>query len=106
QELVKLASDLHSMEAKGEIVPPSLQLKYNDTLRVLAALQAGEEQLFDLSFYVNVRGGTKDKLEESTSRITATLAQLSLIYKHLDLRLHDALPSVLPVASDCLKIRR
>jgi hypothetical protein len=106
QELVKLASDLHSMEAKGEIVPPSLKLKYDDTLRVLAALQSGEEQLFDLSFYVNVRAASKEKLAETDAKITATLAQLSLLYKSLDFRMHDALPSVLPVATDCLGIRR
>ncbi|MBI5177446.1 ATP-binding protein [Candidatus Micrarchaeota archaeon] len=106
QELVKLASDLHAMEAKGEIVPPSLRLKYDDTLRVLSALQSGEEQLFDLSFYVNVRGRTMEQLEENTSRMTATLSQLSLLYKHLDFRLHDALPSIMPLATDCLRMRR
>ncbi len=106
QELVKLASDLHAMEARGEVVPPSLRLKYDDTLRVLASLQAGEEQLFDLSFYVNVRGTSKDKLDEATARITSTLAQLSLLHKQLNLRMHDAIPSVLPVATDCLKMSR
>lgn len=105
-ELIKLTADLHTMEAKGEIIPPSLKIKYEDTLRVLAAIQSGEEQLFDLSFYLNCKGEDEEKLRESTSKACSTLGQLSLLHKDLDFQLHKVLPSVMPLANDEVKFRR
>lgn len=105
-ELIKMSSDIYGMESKGEVVPPSLRMKYDDTMRVLSLLQTGEEKLFDYSFYINLRAKSLEKLNELTAKIGATLGQLSLLYKVMDMEMHDALPSVLPLANNKLKITR
>ncbi len=105
-ELVKMAADLYSMESRGDVVPPSLKMKYDDTMRILQLLQSGEEKLFDFSLYINIRAKSPEKLDEMTGRMGATLGQLALLYKTMDLQMHEALPSVLPIARNRLGITR
>lgn len=105
-ELVKMSADIYGMEGRGEIVVPSLKMKYDDTINVLKMLQSGEEKLYDFSFYINVRAKSIEKLNELTGRIGATLGQLSLLYKVMDMEMHNALPSILPMANNKLKITR
>ncbi len=105
-ELIKMSSDIYAMESKGEIVPPSLRMKFDDTMRVLQLLQSGEEKLFDYSLYVNARAKSLEKLDALTGKIMATMGQLGLLCKTMDLRMHDALPSILPIAENRLKVTR
>ncbi len=105
-ELIKLSSDIYLMQSKGEIVPPSLKIKHDDMVKVLGFLQTGEEKLFDFSFYINIRANSLEKLNELTEKVSATLGQLSLLYKVMDMEMHDAIPSVIPLCDDRLKITR
>lgn len=105
-ELIKMSADIYSVESKGGIVPPSLRMKLDDTMRVLQLLQGGEEKLFDYSLYVNVRAESLEKLDSLTSKVLATLGQLGLLCKITSLQMHDALPSVLPRAENRLGLTR
>ena len=105
-ELIKMSADIYSIESKGGIVPPSLRMKMDDTMRILQLLQSGEEKLFDYSLYVNVRADCLEKLDALTSRVMATLGQLGLLCKTAHLQMHDALPSVLPRAENRLGLTR
>ncbi len=105
-ELIKMSADVYAMESRGEIVPPSLRMKFDDTMKILQLLQGGEEKLFDFSLYVNVRAKSLERLDALTGRINATLGQLGLLCKTMDLQMHDALPSVLPIARNRLAVTR
>jgi type IV secretory pathway VirB4 component len=105
-ELIKLSSDMYLMQSKGEIVPPSMKIKYDDMIKILGFLQTGEEKLFDFSFYINIRSNSIEKLNELTEKISATLGELSLLYKVMDMEMHDSIPSIIPLAEDRLKITR
>jgi type IV secretory pathway VirB4 component len=105
-ELIKISSDMYLMQSKGEIVPPSMKIKYDDMIKVLGFLQTGEEKLFDFSFYINIRSNSIEKLNELTEKIGATLGQLSLLYKVMDMEMHDSIPSIIPLSEDRLKITR
>ena len=105
-ELIKIQTDIFAMETQGEIVPPSLKIKRDDTEKTLSLVQTGEEKFFDLSFYINVRARSLDRLNELTERIVSILGQLSLFYKTCNMQMAQAMPSILPLANNELGITR
>ena len=105
-ELIKIQTDIFSMDARGEVIPPSLRLKKDDTEKTLANVQTGEEKFFELSIYINVRARSLEKLNEATDRVESVLGQLSLFFKPCDMLMDKALVSVLPLATNELGITR
>jgi conjugal transfer ATP-binding protein TraC len=105
-ELIKIQADIFSMEAKGEVIPPSLRLKKDDTEKTLANVQTGEEKFFELSVYINVRARSLEKLNEAADRVESVLGQRSLFFKPCDMLMDKALISVLPLATNELGITR
>lgn len=105
RELVKQKSDLMSSELKG-IASPILKLQYDDTYNTLQRLQSGEEKLFNFSLYVNARANTKEKLELLSSKIESELHSMMIIPKSPFMKMRQAMQSILPLATDKLRIQR
>ncbi len=105
KELIKQESDMLAAESKG-LVNPLLKVQYNDTYKTLEKLQKGEEKLFDLGFYANIRAKTKDKLELLTRKVINNLNSILVIPKIPIFRMQQALQSVFPTFNDKLRIYR
>ena len=67
KELQKQRGDLWSMKNK-DIINPYLEIKYNDTKKVLENLQKGNEKLFNVSLYITCKGKTKEEIDVLTKK--------------------------------------
>ncbi len=105
RELIKQESDMLAAESKG-LVNPLLKVQYNDTYRTLEKLQKGEEKLFDLAMYVNVKAKSKRELDLLTRRLTADLNSILVIPRVPLMKMQQAMQSIYPVFSDKLGVNR
>jgi hypothetical protein len=103
--LLKQKADLMAAESKGLDVP-SLRVQYEDTLALLRQVEKGEEKVFDVSLYVNVKGKTKEELDLLTGRVKAELDGIGIISKQPTYQMREGLISVLPLNNDRLNMLR
>lgn len=78
KELQKQRGDLWSMENKG-IINPSLEIKYQDTRKVLEELQKGNQKMFNVSLYITCKGKTIEELNLLSKKIESELNALLMI---------------------------
>ncbi|MBU1623156.1 MAG: ATP-binding protein, partial [Nanoarchaeota archaeon] len=105
KELQKQRGDLWSMNNKG-IINPILEIKYQDTRKVLDNLQKGNEKLFNVSLYITCKAPTIEELNLLSKKMEAELNALLMIPTHPSYEQHKAFKSVLPLGIDELKIKR
>jgi len=105
KELEKQRADLYAEELKRSI-NPSLEIKYQDTRKVLEEIQKGNEKLFNVSLYINLKGRTKKELDLLTKKIEAELNSLMIVPSVPVFRQISAYKSMIPIAKDELKIKR
>lgn len=105
KELQKQRADLYAAQLKN-ILNPSLEIKYKDTLRILEELQKGRDKLFNISLYVNCRAETKAELNLLTKKIESELNSLMIIPKIPSFRMAQGLISAAPLCSDKLNVSR
>jgi conjugal transfer ATP-binding protein TraC len=105
KQLQKQKADLYTMNLKGTI-NPSLEIKYNDTKKVLEELQKGNDKLFNISLYINCRADSEEELNLVTRKVQATLNSLMIIPKLASFRMAKGLKSTLPLGVDELKSSR
>jgi len=105
RELQKQRADLYSANLKGQL-NPSLEIKYQDTQKTLENLQKGKEKLFNISFYVNCKGHTKEELDLLTKKIESELNALLIIPKQARFRMIQGFKSCLPLADNVLGMKR
>jgi hypothetical protein len=79
KELQKQRADLFSLKSKA-ILNPSLEIKYKDTKKILEELQKGNEKLFNVSLYINVKSDSLEELNLLTKKIEAELNSLKLTF--------------------------
>lgn len=106
KELKKQASDISSLQKKGEFIPTTLQIQNEDTKNVLRVIQKGEEKMFNVSIYISPKAEGLDELELLTKRVKATLNSVLIVPKVSSMRMLDGLKSILPLARDRLRITR
>ncbi|MDP2749570.1 MAG: ATP-binding protein [Nanoarchaeota archaeon] len=105
KELQKQRADLYSAKIKG-ILNTSLEIKYEDTKKILEELQKGEEKLFDISFYINCKAKTIEELNLLTKKIEAELNSLMIIPRVQSFRQTQALKSLCPFSENTLNEKR
>ncbi len=105
KELQKQRGDLWSMENKG-IINPSLEIKYQDTRKVLEELQKGNQKMFNVSLYITCKGKNIEELNLLSKKIESELNALLMIPTTPRYQQHIALKSVLPLGKNELNIKR
>lgn len=105
RELQKQRGDLWSMKQK-DIINPSLEIKYEDTRKVLENLQKGDEKLFNVSLYVTCKASSLEELNLLSKKMESELNALLMLPMRLVYVQHKALKSVLPLGKDELGIKR
>jgi hypothetical protein len=103
--IVKQKADLIAAESKG-VDAPSLRILYEDTLGLLRLVERGEEKVFDIGLYINIKGKKPDELSLLTSKVKAELDGIGIISRQPTFRMRDGLQSMLPLATDGLKALR
>jgi len=105
KELQKQRADLYAAEMKHSF-QPSLEIQYKDTRGVLDSIQKGEEKLFNVSLYINVKAKDLKELDLQTRTIQSQLNSILIIPQVPKYRMAQGLKSVLPFGTNELGIRR
>jgi conjugal transfer ATP-binding protein TraC len=105
KELQKQKADLYSMNLKGTM-SPSLEIKYNDTRRVLDELQKGNDKLFNISLYITCKANSLGELELLCRKVQSQLNALMIIPKIAMFQMDHGYKSMLPLAEDKLGLHR
>jgi len=105
RELQKQRADLYASQLKQSF-QPSLEIQYNDTRSVLDSIQRGEEKLFNVSLYINIKSKDTHELDILTRSIKSQLNSILIIPRTARLRMAQGLKSVLPFGTNELAIRR
>ncbi|MDD3175339.1 MAG: ATP-binding protein [Candidatus Nanoarchaeia archaeon] len=105
KELQKQRADLYSEELKRSL-NPTLEIKYQDTRKVLEEMQKGNEKLFNVSLYINCKGKTKEELDFLTKKVESELNSIMIVPNTPVFRQISAYKSMIPVANDELKVTR
>jgi ABC-type dipeptide/oligopeptide/nickel transport system ATPase subunit len=105
KELQKQRADLYAAEMKHSF-QPSLEIQYKDTKSVLDSIQKGEEKLFNVSLYINVKAKDLKELNVLTRTIQAQLNSILVIPTVPKFRMAQGLKSMMPFGINELGIRR
>lgn len=105
KEIMKQRADLYA-EKKKNSINPSLEIKFQDTMKVLENLQKGNEKLFNVSLYINCKAKTKEDLNLLTKKVEAELNSLMIIPKIPLFRQIQGYKSIIPIAKDELKEKK
>ncbi len=103
--LQKQRADLYAAEMKHSF-QPSLEIQYKDTRGVLDSIQKGEEKLFNVSLYINVKAKDLKELDLLTRTVQSQLNSILIIPQVPKYRMAQGLKSVLPFGTNELGIRR
>ena len=105
KEVQKQRADLFAAELKHSF-QPSLEIQYRDTQAVLNSIQKGEEKLFNVSLYINVKAKDLKELDILTKTIQSRLNSMLIIPKVPKYRMAQAFRSIIPFGINELGIRR
>ncbi len=105
RELQKQKADLYALGIKG-MSNPSLELKYQDTRRVLSELQKGTDKLFNISLYIDCKADSEEDLNLITRKVESQLNSLMIVPKRALFQMDRGYKSMLPLAKDHLKFTR
>ncbi len=105
QELQKQRADLYAEEQRKSI-SPSLEIKYRDTLKVLEALQKGEEKLFNVSLLIACKATNEEELDLLTRKEEAELQSIMIIPNTPLFRQMQAYKTMMPFGKNYLSLRR
>lgn len=105
KELQKQRADLYAESIKNSI-NPSLEIKFNDTRKVLEDLQKGNNKLFNISLYINCKSDTPESLNYLTKKVEAELNSIMIQPKIPYFRQIKGYKSSIPAANDELKENR
>ena len=105
RELIKQRADLYASKLKNQL-NPSLEIKYEDTRRVLENLQRGTEKLFNVSMYINCKAESLEELDHLSRKVESELNSLLIIPRKPKFRMIQGLKSCTPLGEDFLNQRR
>jgi len=105
KEVQKQRADLFAAELKHSF-QPSLEIQYKDTQAVLNCIQKGEEKLFNVSLYINVKAKDLKELDILTKTIQSRLNSMLIIPKVPKYKMAQAFRSIIPFGMNELGIRR
>ncbi|VVB69984.1 Uncharacterised protein [uncultured archaeon] len=102
-QIISQKSDLYETETKGN-PNPALEVKLKDTKRLFETLYKGEEKLFKISFYVDNKEDSIDKVNELLEKCKSNLNALLMIPKTTDYEYNKAFRSILPIGIDEIEV--
>lgn len=105
RELQKQRADLYSEQKKGKI-NPSLEIKYQDTRKILEELQKGQQKLFNVSLYVNCKAQNKEELDLLSTRVMSELNGIMIMPSAPKFRQAQGIRSTAPIALNDLGTSR
>ena len=105
KELQKQRADLYSTKIKNGF-NPNLEIKYQDTKRILEELQKGSQKLYNISLYINPKADNKEDLNLLTQKIQSDLNSLMIITRIPVFQMLQGLKSTMPLAVDNLNLKR
>jgi len=105
KELQKQRADLFAAQIKNKF-QPSLEIQHADTRAVLESIQKGQEKLFNVSLYINVKAKSLKELDILTKIIQSQLNSILIIPKTPKYRMTQGFKSILPFATNELAIKR
>jgi len=105
KELQKQRADLYAEQNK-DMINPSLDIQYNDTLKTLEQLQKGTQKLFNISLYINCKANYLDQLEIISKRVESELNSSMIIPKKPLFKMAQGIKSVMPICYNALNEKR
>lgn len=106
RKIAEMEATVSSEEEKGKPVNPKITAALNDAYGLQTELAKGIERFFQFSLYIALSSDDKKDLEESTKKLTSTLASLLVTPKAATLQMEDGFKAILPIGQDRLSITR
>ena len=100
RELLKQKSDMEYYTKRGEAIPPHLQTRYNDAVKVREAIENDEEKMLDLSLYISPEAETLEELDTLTKKLKTTLNTTGILPKMPVMRMKEGLKHVLSAGQE------
>ena len=106
RKITELESTRRSMMRKGAIVGSEITDPLESAMELRDKIQRGQEKLFQMSLYVNLRAGSLDELNKVTKMLENALAARLFNIRTARYQQLEALQSILPRGEDELNQKR
>ncbi len=106
RKIAEMEATIASQAENGQIVDPKVTAALDDARALQDELARGIERFFQFSLYITVSAESLAELDETTKRLTATLASLLLNAKPATLQMEEGFKTMLPIGQDRLFITR
>ena len=106
RKIAEMEATIASQAENGQIIDPKVTAALDDARGLQDELARGIERFFQFSLYITVSAPSFAELDDTTKRLTATLASLLLNTKPATLQMEEGFKTTLPIAQDRLFITR
>lgn len=106
RKVAEMEATIASQIDEGQTVDPQVKAALEDALSIQDELAKGVERFFQLSFYITIKGNTKEEVGEASRRLLTVLSSLLLVAKASTLQMEDGFKSTVPMGQDRLFITR
>ncbi len=105
-EIKKQKTDIWRMQNEGAIIGQALLNKLGGAKYLLEKVQSGDERMFDLSLYVDVKAYDIKKLNEKVEQVNHLMNAIMVVPETPSLEMYPGLQSCLPTLENKLKVTR
>lgn len=105
-KIAEMEAEMATDIERGKIVDPGTRAKLEDAQILQDELVKGSEHFFEFAFYITIKAGNMEELNQLTKLIETTLGSILISAKHASLDMIDAFTSTLPMGIDKLSITR
>jgi len=106
RKIAEMEATIASEMEAGRVVDPKTTAALEDALGLQEELAKGVERFFLFSLYITISSDSLQDLEETTKKLTGTLASILLLAKTATLQMEEGFKTTLPVGRDLLYITR
>lgn len=106
RKIAEMEATIASEMEAGRVVDPKTTAALEDALGLQEELAKGVERFFLFSLYITISSESLQDLEETTKKLTGTLASILLLAKTATLQMEEGFKTTLPVGRDMLYITR
>lgn len=106
RKIAEMEATIASQMEAGQVVDPKTTAALEDALSLQEELAKGVERFFLFSLYITISSDTLKDLDETTKKLTGSLASILLLAKTATLQMEEGFKTSLPIARDMLYITR
>jgi len=106
RKVAEMEATIASEMEAGRVVDPKTTAALEDALGLQEELAKGVERFFLFSLYITISSDSLKDLDETTKRLTGTLASILLLAKTATLQMEEGFKTTLPIGTDMLYITR